>query len=102
MIVLQYIANETRRFKVFVGNRIAEIRESSNSDQWHHIDGTLNPADCTTRGSHINSIGRNSPWLTGPKFLYCNEDEWPQQPIIESVDATDEEVKQIAINSTAV
>ena len=45
MIVLQYIANETRRFKVFVGNRVAEIRETSFSDQWHHIDGTLNPAD---------------------------------------------------------
>ena len=102
MIVLQYIANETRRFKVFVGNRVAEIRETSFSDQWHHIDGTLNPADCATRGSNINDITGDSVWLTGPKFLYYDEAQWPQQPTIECVDASDEEVKQIALNSLLV
>ena len=74
MIVLQYIANETRRSKVFVENRIAEIRESNNIHYLHHLDGTLNLADCVTRGSHINDIGRDSTWLLGPKFVHDDED----------------------------
>ena len=100
--MLQYIDNEVRRFKTFVGNRIAEIRESSSSDQWHHIEGTLNPADCATRGSNINDIGPGSVWLTGPKFLYSDETEWPKQPTLDCLDATDIEVKQICINSTTI
>ena len=38
----------------------------------------------------------------GPKFLYCEEAQWSQQPAIECVDASDEEVKQIASNSLLV
>ena len=40
--------------------------------------------------------------MTGPKFLYYVEAQWPQQPTIECVDASDEEVKQIAVDSLLV
>ena len=45
MTSLQYIKNETRRFQTFVANRVAEIHETSSSEQWHHIAGVINPAD---------------------------------------------------------
>ena len=64
--------------------------------------GTLNPADCATGGSNINDIAGDSVLLTGPKFLYCNKAQWPQQPTIACVDTSDEEVKQIASNSLLV
>ena len=53
MINLQYINNNHRRFKVFVGNRVGEIYESSESPQWRFIPGKLNPADLTTMGTSM-------------------------------------------------
>ena len=32
-----YINNDARRFLVFVGNRVQEIREKTSPDQWHNI-----------------------------------------------------------------
>ena len=48
--VLLYIANESRRFHTFVANRVSEIQDSSNTAQWRHVPGRLNPADDCTRG----------------------------------------------------
>ena len=36
-ITLQYINNETKRFKTFVSNRVAEIREHSHPNQWNFV-----------------------------------------------------------------
>ena len=49
-IVLSYIKNETRRFHMFVANRIQKIRESSDADQWNYIPTDENPADFASRG----------------------------------------------------
>ena len=35
-VVLKYIRNEEKRFCVYVGNRIAEIRENSEVQQWKY------------------------------------------------------------------
>ena len=40
-IVLGYISNETKRIKVFVANRVREIRTKTNPNDWHHIPGEL-------------------------------------------------------------
>ena len=45
MIVLKYIANETRRFVTFVANRVAAIRQESETKQWRHVQSELDPAD---------------------------------------------------------
>ena len=50
----------------------------------------------------MNDITGDSVWLTGPKFLYCDEAQCPKQPTIECVDTSDKEVKQIAVNSLLV
>ena len=47
--VLQYIANESRRFHTFVANRVSEIHDSTNPTQWRHIPGHFNLADNCTR-----------------------------------------------------
>ena len=38
-ITLAYIQNDSKRFKVFVANRVATLRRHSVPDQWHHIGG---------------------------------------------------------------
>ena len=49
-VMLKYIMNENKRFTVFVGNRIAEIREKSELDQWRYCPSEENPSDDASRG----------------------------------------------------
>ncbi|XP_052071218.1 uncharacterized protein LOC127709652 [Mytilus californianus] len=69
-IVLGYIANDNRRFHVFVANRVQQIREHSSPTQWKYVDTKENPADVASRGASANDLVTNSNWFTGPKFLW--------------------------------
>ena len=43
-VVLGYISNESRRFHMFVANRVQEIQKNTAIDQWKHIESKQNPA----------------------------------------------------------
>ncbi|XP_041484128.1 uncharacterized protein LOC121430790 [Lytechinus variegatus] len=75
-IVLHYINNEDKRFHTYVATRVAAIREGSNPKQWRHVSSDLNPADDITQGLTPREL--NGRWLTGPYFLYADEEEWPR------------------------
>ncbi len=67
-VVLGYIHNETKRFYVYVHNRVLRIRQSSRPEQWFYVPTELNPADHASRGvaaSQLNDLA----WLKGPLFL---------------------------------
>ena len=68
-IVLGYLSNESRRFHVFVANRIQQICQHSKSEQWKHIDTNVNPADLASRGATVIELC-NSNWFKGPDFLW--------------------------------
>ncbi|KAJ8017951.1 hypothetical protein HOLleu_44328 [Holothuria leucospilota] len=89
MIVLNYLRNESTRFKTFVANRVAKIRSVSKPHQWRHVGTKDNPADEGSRGTfHIRK------WLTGPDFLTKDKVCWPESKF-EDVDLTeDPEVKR--------
>ena len=76
-IVLAYIKSEDRRFKVFVANRVAVIRESSSPAQWQHIPGEMNPADILSRGCNVAEI--SELWHKGPEFLSLFKCDWPTE-----------------------
>ncbi|MCG8429838.1 MAG: hypothetical protein MJA29_01505, partial [Candidatus Omnitrophica bacterium] len=82
LIVLQYIRNDTKRFKTFVANRLSEIRESSNPEQWHYVPSALNPADDATRGLSVGDLTQDHRWFRGPEFLWGSEDMWPSQELL--------------------
>ena len=44
-VVLGYIANESRRFHIFVANRVQQIQEATDFHQWNYIESKQNPAD---------------------------------------------------------
>ncbi|KAJ8364608.1 hypothetical protein SKAU_G00134390 [Synaphobranchus kaupii] len=67
-IVLGYIYNETRRFYVYVSNRIQRIRQSTSPDQWKYVPSEQNPADFGSR-SVPAALLANTTWLSGPPFL---------------------------------
>ena len=68
-IVLGYIRNEAKRFKIFVANRVQEIHDTSSSSQWQHISGRENPADLASRGMRADALTKSILWFNGPPFL---------------------------------
>lgn len=68
-IVLGYICNSTRRFYLYVSNRVIRIRGSTHPSQWHYVPTELNPADLATRTIPATQLQR-SIWFSGPAFLY--------------------------------
>ena len=79
-VVLQYVNNESRRFHTFVANRIAEIRETSDPDQWRKVSTHRNPADACSRGKSVAELLSDPCWLKGPDFLRQEEDEEYEGP----------------------
>ena len=75
-VVLGYISNESRRFHVFVANRVQEIQNSTSVEQWNHVESKQNPADEASRGVKSQEL-LHSCWINGPAFLWKTEDQWP-------------------------
>ena len=80
--VLQYIRNQSKRFHIFVANRLSVIHENSAPHQWRHVSSGLNPADEVTRGLSVDEMSASSKWLNGPEFLKKTEEFWPGDPTI--------------------
>lgn len=93
--VLSWLKSESCRFKVFVGTRVSEIQELTQSHEWRYVNSANNPADDITRGKHLEDLGPQSRWIKGPSFLYETPDKWPQVPISGNLESS-EELKQSA------
>lgn len=67
-VVLGYISNETRRFHVYVSNRVSRIRYSSEPGHWQYVQTDKNPAGLATRSLDAKHLP-DSIWIHGPAFL---------------------------------
>ena len=72
--VLSWIKNFKLKHKVYIGNRIAEIRDLTSIYQWNYVNTKDNPADQGTRGLKVTEITEKSLWLQGPQFLLFSND----------------------------
>ena len=90
-----YINNLSRRFHAFVTNRVQQIHEHTQAQQWQYIDTHSNPADAAFRGltaKHL--LEDNYRWFRDPQFLWnpgafqAEEENTP-----EPLDPNDPEVK---------
>ncbi|KAL0153706.1 hypothetical protein M9458_050984 [Cirrhinus mrigala] len=96
-VVLGYIHNRTRRFYVYVNNRVLRIRRSSQPEQWCYVRSDQNPADIATRSVSAECLA-NSPWLMGPRFL-ADSPSPPEQETFELVNpALDVDVRPKVTN----
>ena len=73
-VVLGYIYNQTRRFYVYVSNRVERILKASVPSQWSYVPTDKNPADCGTRGVSATQMEK-SLWLLGPSFAQSKAEE---------------------------
>ncbi|TGZ63693.1 hypothetical protein CRM22_006781 [Opisthorchis felineus] len=80
MIVLQMVRNRTTRYETFVDNRLASILDYSEAEDWMYVESKRNPADIASSGPQ-SDISKLSLWLSGPKFLRKDCNEWPPRPV---------------------
>ena len=75
-VVLGYINNESKRFKLFVANRVQLLRDNSNTNQWHYVGTKNNPADDASRDLDVANTKKVQRWYNGPAFLWQPEESW--------------------------
>ena len=98
-IVLKYIANDSRRFHIFVANRVSLIRELSSPDQWRYIESKANPADFITRGQSTV----HERWFNGAEILRKYKSEWEIENKSNFLAEDDPEVRQnLACGAVAI
>ena len=99
--VLGYISNESRRFHVFVSNRVEEIQNSTQRRQWRYVESDQNPADDASRGMKADEL-QNARWILGPKFLWSEQGKWLNGDEQEqSLRSDDPEVKKSVVMATS-
>jgi len=67
--VLNYVNLDSRRFKTYVANRVAYIRDATSSSQWKYVNTSCNPADYASRGMKVDCFLKSQNWVNGPDFL---------------------------------
>lgn len=83
-VVLGYLRNQSKRFHIFVANRIQQILDLTSVGQWNHVVSDMNPADVATRCEKDMNM-----WLNGPKFLMNDN------PLHDSEESEDIEVEDL-------
>ncbi|KAI4896990.1 hypothetical protein NFI96_001373, partial [Prochilodus magdalenae] len=92
-VVLGYIHNESRRFYVYVSNRVQRIRRSTSPQQWKYVPSGQNPADHGSRSVPAGSLIHTS-WLCGPPFLLTSTEVEPAPSSFDLVDpSSDSDVR---------
>ena len=99
--VLGYIQNESRRFYIYVANRVQIIRRVSKPSQWRYVETSENPADLATRCLSALKLA-GSDWLAGPSFLKNPSTPQRQQEEIQLDDNDPEVRKEITACATHV
>lgn len=72
-IVLAYLRNVSKRFHVFVANRVQQILQFSKADQWGFVPSKDNPADHASRGLDVKDLVASN-WYGGPASLLSPHD----------------------------
>ena len=78
-LILGFISNSSKTFKIFITNRIQFICDHSDVAQWYFVPSACNPADDSSRGLDGIKSSKSQRWFKGPSFLSQPEDQWPNQ-----------------------
>lgn len=82
---LYWITGINKEWKIFVENRVQEVRKLVGSDLWSHCPGKENPADLPTRKSRPTLLEDRSEWWNGPPWLSNDEESWPNRSTSEEL-----------------
>jgi hypothetical protein len=95
MVVLYWLTNPGRPWKVFVSNRIKKIIETTSDLGiiWKYCPSSKNLADLGSRGAPVERL-KYGNWFNGPDWL-LEKEQWPEQPNLTVSKAVDQESKPI-------
>ena len=71
-IVLSWVRGSVNKWKLFVANRVSEIQQLTDINDWHHVSTDQNPADLISRGLTVDEIIVSTFWWNGPEWLRSN------------------------------
>ena len=87
MIAIHWIRQVNRKWKVFVSNRISQIRKLSSFKDWRYCSSGDNVADIATRGISMEKLLKCEEWWSGPRWLRQTHDmDWPMEPMTDDRD----------------
>ena len=99
-VVLGYIANNSKRFHIFVANRVQQIQDLTSIKQWRYVNTESNPADDASRGLTAHQLFK-SRWSNGPEFLWKDKTQWPvETSTVKENQKNDPEVKKVVTMAT--
>lgn len=81
-IALNWLTSPSRKWSVFVANRVGEIQRLTRLESWRHVLSIDNPADILSRGVHPRGLIENALWWHGPPFLRLDEGDWPSSEFL--------------------
>ena len=93
-VVLGYITNTIKRFKIFVASRVQQIKEKTDVQQWRYVPTKENPADDASRGLNAARENSSSRWFQGPSFLWQEDKIWEKQTVNEELSKDDPDIKK--------
>ena len=100
-IVLAWLDGAPKRYKTYIGNRIATVTNLIPSSAWRHVPTLENPADCASRGLSPRELIEHELWWNGPPWLLHDPITIPKQPqASELAVLKEEEVRPSACNVT--
>lgn len=82
MITLHWIKRSPMDLKMYVGNRVQEIKKNAIHATWAHVATDENPADLISRGSNAADFIKSSLWMHGPNWLSKSRKEWPKSKLV--------------------
>ena len=68
-VALYWIRGVNKSWKLFVQNRVNEIRSLVPESQWRHCAGKSNPADLPSRGMSPAELEKSNLWFSGPDWM---------------------------------
>ena len=68
-VALTWIRGNPFRWKEYVCNRVALIKDLQPDARWHHVAGADNLADAASRGITTTQLQEHSSWWNGPEWL---------------------------------
>jgi hypothetical protein len=90
-VTLAWIHSSPHRWQTFVANRVAKIHENMNPEDFFHISGKENPADCLSRGLTPSQFLIQPLWMEGPSWLKQRVQDWPMHQFKQGMDHPPEE-----------
>jgi len=101
-IVLKWIAGFPSRWGTFVGNRVSQIQQLIPCENWRHVAGDQNPADCASRGISPSELLQHPSWWHGPSWLQSSQLPFFQTPPLSPDVDLEERKKPVLVHAATL